>query len=101
MHMGGSYTDPIVIVGLASELGGQEAVPRIKGLRYQSPCVDPTDCDTGGTVTSSAGSLTDSDKSINDCDGLCFDLRLQARSQDLPPEDADSHAQPSVHWRVC
>ena len=36
VHMGGSYTDPVVIVGPPSELGGQEAVARIKGLRYQA-----------------------------------------------------------------
>jgi hypothetical protein len=82
VHMGSGYTDPVVIVGPASELGGQEAVARIKGLRYQSPCVDPTDCGTGGMNTYSAGSLTDSDKSVNDCDGHCFDLRLQASAQE-------------------
>eukprot|EP01045_Picozoa_sp_COSAG04_P007683 COSAG04_NODE_407_length_14863_cov_24.011244_11_plen_608_part_00 len=50
VHMGGSYTDPVVIVGPPSELGGQEAVARIKGLRYQAAGTAHTQYSAGTMV---------------------------------------------------
>jgi hypothetical protein len=34
VQLGGQYTDPVVIIGVPSSLGGQEAVARVKDLRF-------------------------------------------------------------------
>ena len=91
VHLGHSYTDPVVIVGPPSELGGQEAVARIKGLRYQQ---------AGGMSSGlgqqyAAGTMTDNNLSDNQCDGHCFDLRLQE-----PSCQDDLHVEEEVPWMV-
>ena len=56
VHLQGTYTDPVVIIGVPSEVGGEEAVPRLRNLRY-----GPAAPDDG-------------------CDGHCFDVRMQEPS---------------------
>ena len=56
VQLGGSYTDPVVIIGVPSEIGSEEAVARVRNLRY--------------------GPADENDE----CDGHCFDLRMQEPS---------------------
>lgn len=68
----GTYTNPIVILGVPSSYGGQEVVPRVRGLQY------------GGKSPSGAF-----------CDGHCFEVRLQE------PDCADDrHLAERIPWLV-
>ena len=89
VHLGGQYTDPVVIVGPPTEVGGQESVARIKSLRYSTA---QQAGQQGGTVGGTVGGNNLSDQA---CDGHCFDLRLQE-----PSCQDDLHVEEEVPWLV-
>jgi hypothetical protein len=71
VQLTGSYTDPVVVIGVPTELGGQEAVARVRGLRYSG--------------------VNDGDS----CDGHCFEVRLQE-----PACLDDLHVSEELPWMV-
>ena len=89
VHLGSQYTDPVVIVGPPTEVGGGESVARIRSLRYSTAQA------AGQTAGGAAGGITDNNLSDNACDGHCFDLRLQE-----PSCQDDIHVEEEVAYLV-
>jgi hypothetical protein len=71
IQLAGNYIDPVVIIGVPTSLGPQQAVTRIRNLRYSGEGDD------------------------DECAGHCFELRLQE------PECMDDlHIEEELPWMV-
>ena len=78
IDLGGNYLNPVVILGVPSELGGEEAVGRVRGVGY------------GSRPSTSRHWASD-----GPCTGHCIDIRLQE-----PNCRDDLHLEEELPWLV-
>ena len=78
IDLGGNYINPVVILGVPSELGGEEAVGRVRGVGY------------GSRPSTSRHWASD-----GPCTGHCIDVRLQE-----PECRDDLHMEEELPWLI-